>query len=61
MTICIDLFSIEKADDRRAIYDRFSEKNGHLTEWVQIVKDFLNQAFASGRRAHAKFVGTTGF
>jgi hypothetical protein len=35
--------------DRRAMYDRFSEKSGHSIEWVWIVNDFLNQAFAGGR------------
>jgi hypothetical protein len=34
------------ADDRRAMYDRFSKKSGHSAEWVRIVKEFLNQAFA---------------
>jgi hypothetical protein len=29
-------------EDRRAMYDGFSEKAGHSIEWVQIVKDFLN-------------------
>jgi hypothetical protein len=30
------------------MYDEFSKKGGHSTEWVEIVKDFLNQAFAGG-------------
>jgi hypothetical protein len=30
------------------MYDGFSEKSGHSTEWVQIVKHFLSQAFAGG-------------
>jgi hypothetical protein len=38
------------ADDRRAIYDGFSKKSGHSVEWVRIVKEFLNQAFAGCRR-----------
>jgi hypothetical protein len=38
------------ADDRRAMYDGFSKKSGHLVEWVRIVKEFLNQAFAGFRR-----------
>jgi hypothetical protein len=38
------------ADDRMAMYDGFSKEGGHSTEWVQIVKEFLNQAFAGGRR-----------
>jgi hypothetical protein len=33
-------------EDNRAMYNRFSEKGGHSTESVQIIKDFLNQAFA---------------
>jgi hypothetical protein len=37
-------------DDRRAMYNGFSKKSGHSTEWVRIVKEFLNQAFASGHR-----------
>jgi hypothetical protein len=36
-------------DDRRAMYDGFSKKSGHSAECVRIVKEFLNQAFASGR------------
>jgi hypothetical protein len=35
-------------EDRRAMYDGFSEKGGHSTDWVQIVKNFLNQAFPGG-------------
>jgi hypothetical protein len=38
------------ADDRRAMYDGFSKKSGHLAEWVRIVKEFLNKAFADGHR-----------
>jgi hypothetical protein len=32
------------------MYNGFSEKAGHSTEWVQIIKDFLNQFFAGSRR-----------
>ena len=38
------------ADGRRAMYDGFSDKGAHSTEWVQIAKDFLNLAFTGGRR-----------
>jgi hypothetical protein len=38
------------ADDRRAMYDGFSKKSGHSAEWVQIVKEFLNKAFADAHR-----------
>jgi hypothetical protein len=50
MTICICLFSIKMTDDRRVMYDGFNKKSGHSAEWVRIVKEFLNQAFASCRR-----------
>jgi hypothetical protein len=36
-------------EDRRAMYNGFSEKGGHSTEWVRVVKDFLNQGFPGGR------------
>jgi hypothetical protein len=51
-------------EDRRAMYDRFSEKGGHSTKWVQIVKDFLNQVFPGGHhvvKCLAKIVETTSF
>jgi hypothetical protein len=38
------------ADERWAMYDRFSDTGKHSTEWVQITKEFLKLAFASGRR-----------
>jgi hypothetical protein len=38
------------ADDRRVMYDGFNKKSGHSAKWVQTVKEFLNQAFAGGRR-----------
>jgi hypothetical protein len=41
------------ADERRVMYDGFDKKSGHSAEWVQIVKEFLNQAF-SGCRHVAK-------
>jgi hypothetical protein len=37
------------ADDKRVMHDRFSKKSGHSAEWVRIVKEFLNQAFAGCR------------
>jgi hypothetical protein len=37
-------------DDQRAMYDQFSDKGGHSTKWVQITKEFLKLAFASGCR-----------
>jgi hypothetical protein len=38
------------ADNRRVMYDIFNKKSGHSAEWVRIVKEFLNQAFAGFRR-----------
>jgi hypothetical protein len=36
------------ADEWRAMYDRFSDSDKHSTELVQITKEFLKLAFASG-------------
>jgi hypothetical protein len=38
------------ANDRSTMYDGFSKESGHSAEWVQFVKEFLDQAFAGGRR-----------
>jgi hypothetical protein len=37
------------ADERRAMYDRFSDTDKHSAEWIQITKKFLKLAFAGGR------------
>jgi hypothetical protein len=37
-------------DQRRTLYDGFSDTGKHSAEWVQITKEFLKLAFASGRR-----------
>jgi hypothetical protein len=34
------------ADDRREIYDGFSDKGAHSVEWFEIAKHFLKLAFA---------------
>jgi hypothetical protein len=34
------------ADERRAIYDGFSDTGKHSAEWVHITKEFLKLAFA---------------
>jgi hypothetical protein len=36
------------ADERWAIYDRFSDTGKHSTEWVRITKEFLKLTFAGG-------------
>jgi hypothetical protein len=38
------------ANDRRAMYDGFSDTGKHSTEWVPITKEFLKLVFAGGRR-----------
>jgi hypothetical protein len=38
------------ADERRVIYDGFSDTGKHSVEWVQITKEFLKLAFAGGHR-----------
>jgi hypothetical protein len=51
-------------DDRRVMYDRFSKKSGHSIEWVRIVKEFLNQAFAGCRyvaKCHCTICWNYGF
>jgi hypothetical protein len=45
------------ADDRWVMYDAFNKKSGHSAERIQIVKEFLNQAFTGCRRI-AKCFGT---
>jgi hypothetical protein len=38
------------ADERRAMYDGFSETGKHSVECVRITKEFLKLAFAGGHR-----------
>jgi hypothetical protein len=37
-------------DERRAIYDEFSDVGKHSTDWVQITKELLKLAFDGVRR-----------
>jgi hypothetical protein len=41
---------LKMADDRQAMYDEFSDKGAHSTEWFEIVKNFLKLAFAGDHR-----------
>jgi hypothetical protein len=55
---------LKMVNDRRVIYDRFSVRGAHSTEWVQITKDFLNLAFVGGHhvaKCPCKNVGTASF
>jgi hypothetical protein len=38
------------ADNQRVMYNRFSDKGAHSTEWIRITKKFLKLAFAGGHR-----------
>jgi hypothetical protein len=38
------------AEDRRAMYNGFSDKGAHSAEWFEIAKNFLKLAFAGDRR-----------
>jgi hypothetical protein len=38
------------ADERRAMYDGFSDIGKHFVEWVWITKEFLKLDFAAGHR-----------
>jgi hypothetical protein len=35
-------------DERRTMYDRFSDTGKHSVKWVRITKEFLELAFAGG-------------
>jgi hypothetical protein len=37
------------ANDRQAMYDRFSDKGAHPVEWFDIAKNYLKPAFAGDR------------
>jgi hypothetical protein len=51
---CSEPMVLKMAEDRRAMYGRFSDKGAHSAEWFEIVKNFLKLAFADGRH-EAKF------
>jgi hypothetical protein len=38
------------AENRRVMYDRFSDKCAHSAEWFEVAKNFLKLAFAGDRR-----------
>jgi hypothetical protein len=40
---------LKMAEDRRAMYDGFSDKGAHSAEWFEIAKNFLKLAFAGDR------------
>jgi hypothetical protein len=40
------------ADNRRAMYDGFSDRDAHSTEWFEVAKNFLKLA---GDRREAKY------
>jgi hypothetical protein len=40
---------LKMADDRREMYDGFSDKGAHSVEWFEIAKNFLKLVFAGDR------------
>jgi hypothetical protein len=38
------------ANDKRMMYDEFSDKSAHSVEWFEFTKNFLKLAFASDHR-----------
>jgi hypothetical protein len=47
---CAFICLVSKMDDeRRTMYDRFSDIGKHSIEWVRITKEFLKLAFAGSR------------
>jgi hypothetical protein len=47
---CSEPMILKMVDDRRMMYDRFSDKGAHSTHWFEIAMNFLKLAFASDRR-----------
>jgi hypothetical protein len=45
-----ELTVLKLVEDRQVMYDGFSDKGAHSTEWFEIAKNFLNLAFAGDRR-----------
>jgi hypothetical protein len=50
LTLCFHFLVSKMANKRRAMYDGFSDTGKHSAKCVQITKEFLKLAFASGRR-----------
>jgi hypothetical protein len=48
--MCSEPTVLKIAEDRWVIYDWFSDKGTHSTEWFEIAKNFLKLAFASDCR-----------
>jgi hypothetical protein len=47
---CSEPTVLKMAEDRRAMYDRFSDKGAHSAQWFGIAKNFLKLAFAGDHR-----------
>jgi hypothetical protein len=47
---CSELTVLKMTEDRRAMYDEFSDKDAHSVEWFEIAKNFLKIAFAGDHR-----------
>jgi hypothetical protein len=47
---CSEPMVLKMAEDRRAMYDRFSDNGAHSVEWFKITKNFMKLAFTGDRR-----------
>jgi hypothetical protein len=47
---CSELTALKMAEDRRVMYDRFSDKGAHSAKWFEIAKNFLKLIFAGDHR-----------
>jgi hypothetical protein len=60
---CSELMVFKMAEDRRAMYDEFSDKGAHSTEWFEVAKNFLKLVLlviVMKRSAHTIGVETEG-
>jgi hypothetical protein len=48
--ICSKSTVLKMAEDRRVMYDEFSDKGAHSGKWFEIANYFLKLAFAGDRR-----------
>jgi hypothetical protein len=47
---CSEPAVLKMAEDRQTVYDKFSDKGEHSTEWFEVVKNLLKLAFAGDHR-----------
>jgi hypothetical protein len=47
---CSEPTILKMVEDRRAMYNRFSDNGAHSDEWFEAAKNFLKLVFTGGRR-----------